>query len=657
MMKLKLILILILSYFCAHAKLSKKDSLLRAISENPLFDTTKVKSLNNLSKYYLLEEGNVDEALKTSETSISVAQKSKSTFWLGRAHSLYAFIKSNYTSDFNGAINSYFAALKCFEKEGTPMDIYTVYLNLGGAFYQYKELDNANSYFKKAEKLALQINDTYELGNIYVNLGGVNSMLNNDSIALIYYDKAKYHYLKIEDELGLAMVDFDIANIYVKDGKTISISDREKAIRIYTSAKDVFKKHEEYSFYLSSILSLGRELTLKGEFTEGNFYLLEAEKIALEINDFKNIIQVYESLANNARRREDLSKERDYLRSYIVYNDSLFQESKTKAITELQTKYETEKKEQENLLLTKDNEKKQLGIYFSIGALVLLLGVVFLIYRNSIQKTKTNKLLAHKNVIIEEQNKNITDSIKYAQRIQGAILPPNQMWFSIFPKSFVLYKPKDILSGDFYWTEETEDWKFVGAADCTGHGVPGALMSIVNFNLLNKAVLEKNLTMPGEILDSVNQQLTLALHQTYQESTVKDGMDITLLSINKKNNEVYFAGANNPIYILGANKDVEMKGDKFPVGAFVGETIRSFTTHKLELQHGDRMFLFSDGYADQFGGPKGKKLKYKQMKDALIESLKFDYKDQKSHLEKIFENWRGNLEQVDDVLIIGLDIT
>jgi serine phosphatase RsbU (regulator of sigma subunit) len=180
------------------------------------------------------------------------------------------------------------------------------------------------------------------------------------------------------------------------------------------------------------------------------------------------------------------------------------------------------------------------------------------------------------------------------------------MWFSIFPKSFVLYKPKDILSGDFYWTEETENWKFVAAADCTGHGVPGALMSIVNFNLLNKAVLEKNLTMPGEILDSVNQQLTLALHQTYKESTVKDGMDISLLSINKKTNEIYFSGANNPIYILGPNKEIEMKADKFPVGAFVGETIRSFTSHKLELEIGDRIFLFSDGFADQFGGSKGK---------------------------------------------------
>lgn len=509
-MKIKLILLFCCFSLLLFSESPLKDSLLTLLNKNQNYDTTRVKDLNSLVRYYLLQENNIDEALKTSKEAIDVAEKSKSQFWLGKAHSLNAYIKSNYTPDFKGAIDSYFSALKCFESTNSLADIYTVYLNLGGAFYQYKELDNANTYFKKAEKIALTLDNAADLVSIYTNLGGVNEALNNDSVALEYYNKAKLYCTKTGDELDMAIIDFDIASLQIEEHKVSDNSRRVEAIKVFRKTKDIFKKYEAANYYLSNVVSLGRELTKLNELAEGKGFLEEAEKIALEIKDYVNLIQVYDGLASNARLSGDVLGERNYLKSYILYNDSLFQESKAKAITELQTKYETEKKEQENQLLSKENEKKQLGIYFSIGALVLLSGLVFMIYRHSKQKTKANNLLSAQKEIIEEQNKSITDSIKYAQRIQGAILPPEKMWFGIFPDSFVLYKPKDILSGDFYWVEETEDWKFVAAADCTGHGVPGALMSIVNFNLLNKAVLEKKLCMPGEILDSVNEQLTEA---------------------------------------------------------------------------------------------------------------------------------------------------
>lgn len=655
-MKIKLFFTLTCFLFLLCSKASKKDSLLLLLNKGSSFDTLKVKNLNALARYYLLEENNIEDALKTCEKAIFIAEKSKSPRWLGKSHSLYGYIKSNYTADFKGAVNSYFSALKIFENINAIEEILTVYINLGNTFYQFKEYTNANQYFKKGEEIALANNRKNELATIYLNLGGVNEVLNNDELALEYYEKARKLYIEFQSELDIAILDFDVANIKLKHADKTDSATKKEVIDIFKNTKIIFKKHEIDDYYLSCILSLGKELTHIGKLNEAENFLNEAEKLALKINDYTSLITVYEALATVAGLKGNKTSENEYLRLYIAYNDSLFQENKSKAITEMQTKYETEKKEQENLLLSKENEKKQLGIYFSIGALVLVIGILFMIYRNNVQKSKTNAILAHKNEIIEEQHKSITDSIKYAQRIQGAILPPDKMWDAIFPTSFVLYKPKDILSGDFYWAEETEDWKFVAAADCTGHGVPGALMSIVNYNLLNKAVLEKNLHMPGEILDSVNNLLTLALHQTYQESTVKDGMDITLLSINKKTNEVYFAGANNPIYIIGTNKDKEIRGDKFPVGAFVGETINSFTTHKLDLAKGDRVFLFSDGYADQFGGPKGKKLKYKQMKEKIIETFVMDFPVQKKQLEETFDKWKGNFEQVDDVLVIGIEV-
>ena len=212
------------------------------------------------------------------------------------------------------------------------------------------------------------------------------------------------------------------------------------------------------------------------------------------------------------------------------------------------------------------------------------------------------------------------------------------------------------MSGDFYWLEQTDDYIFVAAADCTGHGVPGALMSIVNYNLLNKAVLEKNLTQPGQILDSVNYYLTHSLHQSFNESSIKDGMDISLLSINKKTNEVYFAGANNPIYIISKGLLQEIKSNKFPVGAFIEDNIQNFISTKLDVKPGDVIYLFTDGFADQFGGLKGKKFKYKQFTELLLNNCTMPLNEQCKILNQKFIEWKGDLEQVDDVCVIGIKI-
>ena len=283
-----------------------------------------------------------------------------------------------------------------------------------------------------------------------------------------------------------------------------------------------------------------------------------------------------------------------------------------------------------------------------------------LFWRNKIIEEQ-KQTVEHQKHIVEEQNKDITDSIRYAERIQTAILPPEKQWHSLFPQSFVFYKPKDILSGDFYWIEQKGDLVFVAAADCTGHGVPGALISIVNCNLLNKAVLEKDLTNPADILNYVNHQLTLALHQTFQESSVKDGMDISLCVLNTKTLELNYSGANNPIYIIhqidnAETELIEVKADKFPVGAFVDEQVQSFTSKKIQLKKNDLVYLFSDGFADQFGGDKGKKFKYKQLKDILLENQNLSLAKQYSVLEERFTNWKGKLEQVDDVLVIGIRV-
>ncbi|MDF2438750.1 MAG: rsbU 7 [Bacteroidota bacterium] len=257
---------------------------------------------------------------------------------------------------------------------------------------------------------------------------------------------------------------------------------------------------------------------------------------------------------------------------------------------------------------------------------------------------------------IDEKNKDITDSIHYAKRIQEAILPSDSSIKQLLPDSFVFYKPKDIVSGDFYWLEQWGPQTLIAAVDCTGHGVPGAFMSIVAHNLLTQAVNVLGLAKPALILNETNSQLSKKLNQNPEEATVRDGMDIALCAINYKKSTMEFAGANNPLWLIRDNQVIEINGDKFPVGAFIGEELQRFTNHEWEIQKGDCIYLFTDGYADQFGGPKGKKFKYKQFQELLISIHQKPMAEQKEILTNRNAEWQGDLEQVDDILVIGIRI-
>ncbi len=252
--------------------------------------------------------------------------------------------------------------------------------------------------------------------------------------------------------------------------------------------------------------------------------------------------------------------------------------------------------------------------------------------------------------------KQVTDSIHYAKRIQEAILPPNNLVKQILPESFVLYKPKDIVSGDFYWIDKKKEWSYFAAVDCTGHGVPGAFMSIVGYNLLKDILKNTDSIEPSIIMDKMNDGVAHTLHtNTTSGKQTKDGMDMTLCALNYDTLELQFAGAFNPLYIIRGNELIQHKADKFPVGMFIGEK-QKFTNHRIQLQKGDTIYIFSDGYADQFGGPRGKKFMAGNFRQLLSDVSKMPIEKQKTLLNQTIEEWRGNLEQVDDILIIGVKI-
>jgi len=289
-------------------------------------------------------------------------------------------------------------------------------------------------------------------------------------------------------------------------------------------------------------------------------------------------------------------------------------------------------------------------------------------------KTRTNQLLEEKEkvetinkevisqkAIIEAKNQDITDSIKYAKNIQEAILPPLENLYKEFKDVFIFYQPKDIVSGDFYWFQKRNNKKLIAAVDCTGHGVPGAFMSIVGNTLLNEIVNEKNIVQPAQILNELHKGIKEALKQNQNHHERQDGMDIALCSINEENNELEFAGANRPLWIFRNNHSSEnifepLKADKYPIGGIEIDNKRIYTNYKVPVQKGDVIYMFSDGFADQFGGIKGKKFMVGNLQKKLMEIHHLQMNEQEKILKETFFNWKGGLEQVDDILVIAFRI-
>jgi serine phosphatase RsbU (regulator of sigma subunit) len=668
------------------------DSLLRVIDQAPsdtqkldLYYTRVIVPLENNERYEEMEK----MALRAYELSkgADVQRKVNAGLALARA---YLHMEKNIQSE-----KLIIELLSICRNLNMAKGSGNCYKQLAQLFFVQGDYTKSMQYSLEAQKKWEELNDPKQIAMGLMDLGRMNYYIGHNKQAAEYWEKAADIYRAEENEVELANTLGNLGLAYIEVGnyyraetslkKSIALCTKlgmktalanaytnycklmyhknqiDQAIEYNNKAILIFEELND-SNYLSNNYSNGAEmLRIQKKYDLAIQYINKAFAIETKRNNQTNIsalllnrAAIYYDLGNYKQGYDDMQK-------HIEVQDSLINIDNQRSINDLQTKYDSEKKDRENKILKQENElrkaednRKNLLIIMGIVALSLLLVVGFVLARQNRIKQRANKELSDKNEIIEEQHKDITDSITYAKRIQEAIFPPDKMWYSILPESFVLYKPKDILSGDFYWIEETEEFIWLAAADCTGHGVPGALMSIVNFNLLNKAVLEKGIHDPGDILSAVNVWLTQSLHQSFNESSIKDGMDVALLSINKKTGEIKYAGAFNSVYHFSDNGFNEIKGDKFPVGAFIEESIKKFTTHTIHASKGDMLYIFSDGYADQFGGPKGKKFKYKRMKELLSRIRTQTPVTQEKVLETEFTKWKGANEQVDDVLVIGI---
>ncbi len=537
--------------------------------------------------------------------------------------------------DFSKAIDYNLKSLALIEQLGDKQLEASVLGNTGSVYQEQKNYPKALEYLTRAMKMAEEFGDKQLQASDLANIGTILQEQGNYPQALDNYLKAFKILKDGGDKQALALIIGDMGVYYTKTGK--------------------FKEAEEY---LKRAIAMEDSIGIRND----------------ESHAEENLSKLYDTTG-----RYQLALL--YYKKATILKDTLFNMDKNKALTRKELTYQYEKKEalehaeqEKKEAITEQEKKREKLIRNSfIAGFILMLALAFFIFRGYRQKQKANILITEqkeaveqKNIIIEQQkslvehqknlveekNKDILDSIMYAKRLQDAILPPLTLIRQYLPESFVLYKPKDIVAGDFYWMERAGDNILIAAADCTGHGVPGALVSVVCSNALNRTVKEFKITEPGKILDKVR-ELVLETFEKSEEN-VQDGMDISLCCINTKTKEAQWSGAYNSLWYIHNGEIKEVAADKQPIGK-VDKPV-PFNTHTINLQKGDTLYLFTDGYADQFGGPKGKKFKYKQLQELLLANASRSIDEQSNLLKDTLQDWKGELEQVDDVLVIGIRV-
>lgn len=569
--------------------------------------------------------------------------------------------------EYKPAMDLYIQSQRLFEKNKWYNVEYGHLLHfIGSVFKQQNFYEKALEYYEKELALAKQIkNKGLEAEGYYLCASMYGTMGNLDK-EMEYVQNALRLF---QEENNLRMVGLMYSNM------SANYSDRklyDEAIKSCEKALQIYDEIGETDNQAATFRTLGTLYRQTGKPKKALEYLKKAMASAMQVEtkQLLNRSEITEAMAYVYSDMGDYKSAFDLLLEYRSLNDSLNNQSNAEYLHTLEKQYETEKKEKEIALLNADKklqaeeiEKKETQTRNLVIAIVLILLIAGISIFAFIGKRKTSRILSkqvdeinYQNAVIKEKNKDITDSIQYAKRLQEAVFPEADTLNNYFAESFVLFRPKDIVSGDFYWFDQINNKTLLVIGDCTGHGVPGAFMSILGHNLLNQIILEENVTSPGEILTLLDKRVTNALNKRGSKQEYNDGMDIAICVLDKSTNKLFFSGANRPLVVKRDKELIELKPNKFAVGGLNDGRTKVFGNQMMEVKENDVLYLFSDGYYDQFGGPRGKKFKYKQLVDHLSDIASKPLKEQESILAYTLENWRGSLEQIDDICVIGVKI-
>jgi serine phosphatase RsbU (regulator of sigma subunit) len=621
-------------------------------------DTVNVNNLNRLSEK-LWKKSQFDSAIVYANKAQILAKKFDYRKGIADANHNLGVIYRNKGS-YLQALQDDLDALKIYQELGDKKGTATMLGNIG-VVYMSEGGNNpkALEYDFKALAIYLELGDKIGISRNLGNIGIAYHDMGNDAEALKYAKNSLQLHQEIEDNQGIAINLSSIGALYYKEKDlTTSLVYYFKAL---TKSREIGNKEQIAHNYGD----IGSVYILQGKYKQAKAYLDSGLNLEKKIGEKEDLKSIYASLSALDTISGDYKTAFKDFETFIIYRDSIINDGNTKKIEQAQMNYTFDRKtdsakaEQEKKDILAEAEKRKQDIVTwstAVGLLVVLVFAGFVLRSLKITR-KQKQVIEIKSLeteqqkrLIEEKNKDILDSITYAKRLQEAILPPISLIKKFFPQSFILYKPKDIVAGDFYWMERSGDNILIAAADCTGHGVPGALVSVVCSDALNRTLKEFRITNCGKILDKVTELVLETFEKS--ESNVQDGMDISLCCINTKALEVQWSGANNPLWYIQNGEMHEVRADKQPIGKYINS--HPFHEHTIKLLKGDTIYLFTDGYADQFGGSKGKKFKDKQLQEVLLANESSSMEEQKSILERNLDEWKGNLEQVDDILVIGI---
>ena len=692
MKKISVIVFLIFSIY-ANGQNAISDSLIKVLSISKI-DSQKVKLYGDIS--WELISTDINLALVYAEKELDLAKKINSIKDVAQAESDIGSIY-NRKADYDNALKHYYLALDLRQKLNQPVKVAGVYTNIatvmmrqnkmkealsinfktlkifesvgdenkqalvlgniGNLYFNLKQNKHALIYFVKGLALAKKSNNKLSAANISVNIADIKYEDKNYSSAEDYFRNALLYYEEVDDKYSMATVYNNLGNIKSQE------KDLKAAINYFNLALKQRTDLEDEFGIAQSHLSIGELLKNSKQYDESIDHLMISLNIFKKLNSSLRLISVYKLLAETNELNGNLKESIIYYKNYLVVKDSVYEKDMSQQLVEMNTKYETDKKQKENEVLNATNKlsegtisQQRIFSYFILGVLIIVGSLAYFIFKGLKQQKKANRIISlqkkeveFQKTLVEEHQKETIDSINYAKRIQYALLANDALLKNNLGNYFVLFQPKDIVSGDFYWATEFNNKFYLAVCDSTGHGVPGAFMSLLNMGFLSEAIKEKNISKPNEILNYVRLRLLDSIGNDGQQ----DGMDAILICMDKISKEITYSAANNEPILIRENQIIELPKDKMPVGK--GERMHDFELFEVNYKKGDSLYLYTDGFADQFGGPKGKKFKYKPLNEKLLAIHQKNGNDQKLQLETTLANWRGNLEQVDDVLILGIN--
>jgi serine phosphatase RsbU (regulator of sigma subunit) len=561
-----------------------------------------------------------------------------------------------YLGNYLQALRYNFNALKIREAINDKFGISASYLNIGGVLFEQNKYSAALVYFSNALKIKIQQGDKTGEAGIYNNMAEIYSIQKNYQQSLVYNLKTMKLNEETGDQEGVNGSYINIGNNYIAQQKP------NEALRYFIESLKISTRLGTQASVVNCYNGMAACYELMNNYSKSLIYYEKAAAVSKNKGFKKELQEAYLHLSFINEKLQNYELALRYNKLYGNVKDTLLNEEGLKQTTELNTRYETDKKEKEILLLIKDQQLKdktlkeqrlvRIGLIIGLG---LFLALSFLLFNRYRFKQKANLILEKQKQEIHQKNRQITDSIDYAKTIQEAILPDDEKLRSAFPDYFILYKPKAIVSGDFYWIGKKDNKIICAVADCTGHGVPGAFMSLLGHNILENVIQQERAIDPGAILTALNKEIVTRFSKSKERETVKHGMDIALISIDSDKQELQYAGARNSLYLIREQVLTELKADKMSTGVEARDhTEVRYTTNISNLQTGDMLYMYSDGFPDQKGGPEKKKFFYQPFKELLLAISNLPVDEQKQKLDDVITDWTGTGEQIDDILVMGI---